>query len=167
MIPANCWTRFSTPLKNPGRSPASLQKLLLSCNIQQAVRIEIIQTSTLKRSGLREAPLSLISQSSLGAAAGQLHGTMPRCQAVTLNYCQKSELLKPTTSSYPVQPDHILTCEFQVWMKYIFKLLAIDRCTTSTCQLEDRKPVGQSHILPHNKNYGPGPKDWSTGKENQ
>ena len=43
MIPANCWTRFSIPLKNPGRSPASLQNLLLSCNIQQAVRIEITQ----------------------------------------------------------------------------------------------------------------------------
>lgn len=70
-----------------------------------------------------------------------------------------SELLKSTPSSYRVQPDHTLTCEFQVWMKFIFKLLAIDRCTTSTCQLEDGKPVSQSHILPHNKNYGPGPKD--------
>lgn len=50
-------------------------------------------------------------------------------------------------------------CEFQVWIKFIFKLLAIDRRTTSTCQLEDGKPVSQSHIPPHNKNYGPGPKD--------
>lgn len=46
--------------------------------------------------------------------------------------------------------------EFQVRMKFIFKLLAIDRCTTSPCTSADEKPISQARIPPHSKINGPG-----------
>lgn len=74
----------------------------------------------------------------------------------------KGKLLKSSPSSYPVRPDSLLTREFQVWMKFIFKLLAIDRCTTSTCQIR-RQEASQlvPRSTPHGKNYGSGSKDSS------
>lgn len=143
LLLTTAWPTPLPPLWNPVSPCFAPRKLQTAFPSRHFTRGQTPEHRPVLRTAkdFQEALFSFICQGACGATAGQLSGSMPWCQALTLNQSQMSKL-SVSAPLLPSQPDYTLTSELQVRMKLIFKLFAVDRRATSTWPIR-RQAVSQ------------------------